>query len=113
MLIHALNSFLAWRHLLSCGYLAEARLFARSIHEALSQALAFAVDDALAQKFYEGVTIQPRTVRDRLAQAFVDENKPKRGICNQFLGHYKPLSRRAHPTLNSFTMRTAPDGCGA
>ena len=106
MLVHALNAFLAWRHLTSLGYLAETRLFARNIHESLSQALAFAVDEDLADKFLDGKQISTKGVRRRLARAFAGDKTSETDVYRQFEKTYVSLSKRAHPTLDSLSSRT-------
>ena len=112
MVLHALNSLLAWRHLLSTGYLAEARLFTRSIHESLSQALVFSSDAALASKFFAGHSIQPREIRKRLSQALSDADTSAKKVYNDFGELYRRLSSGSHPTLNSFSLRAAAKGPG-
>ena len=107
MVVHALNSLLAWRHLLSVGYLAEARLFSRSIHESLSQALVFVSDATSASKFFAGRSMQPREIRRRLSQAFANADTSAKEVYTDFGELYQRLSSGAHPTLNSFSMRAA------
>ena len=107
MLVHALNAFLAWRHLLTHGYLAEARLFTRSIHESLSRALVFKIDKAFAKRFYAGNSIRPKEIRDTLSKALGDDKTPEKEVYQQFRELYDRLSIGAHPTLNSFSLRTA------
>ena len=112
MVVHAFNSFLAWRHLLSTGYLAEARLFSRSIHESLSQALVFSSDAPLANKFFAGHSIQPREIRKRLSQVLTVEDTSVERVYKDFVELYRRLSSGAHPTLNSFSLRAAAKGRG-
>ena len=112
MVVHGLNSLLAWRHLLSTGYLAEARLFVRSIHESLSQALVFSSDATLASKFFAGHSIQPREIRKRLSQAFANADTSAKEVYKDFGELYRRLSSGAHPTLNSFSLCAAAKGPG-
>ena len=107
MLIHALNTFLVWRHLLSHGYIAESRLFARSIHESITQALAFANDDALAKRFYEGKQISPRNIQKKLSLLLPNESPHRQEVFNRISNQYQRLSTGSHPTLDSFSLRTA------
>lgn len=107
MLIHALDSFLARRHLVVHGYLSEARVFSRNIHEALSRALAFILDDGLTLRFYQGKEIKPARIHKRLSSALADDQTPGNKVYAEFTGRYLRLSAGAHPTLNSFTMRSA------
>jgi len=107
MFIHALNMFLASRHLLTHGYLAEARLLTRSIHESLSQALVFAMDKTFAKRFYDGKEIRPKEIRCRLSKALADQETREAEIYKEFRDLYRRLSAGAHPTLNSFSLRTA------
>ncbi|MCH8744518.1 MAG: hypothetical protein IIB31_02580 [Chloroflexi bacterium] len=107
MLIHAFNSFLSWRHLLAHGYLTEGRLFARNIHEALSRALAFANDLSLAAKFYQGRQIQPTEIQRALSSILATEDIERREVYKRFSNQYRRLNDRSHPTLNSFSYRTA------
>ena len=107
MLIHAFNSFLARRHLLTHGYLSEARLLARSIRESLSQALVFLVDESFAKKFYAGRQIQPKNIQKRLSRALADEQVGAPEVFKLFRDEYQRLGVGAHPTLGSFSMRTA------
>ena len=106
MLIHALNTFLAWRHLVEYGYLAEGRLFSRNIHESLTQALAFANDETLAKKFYEGRQISARDIQKNLSSLLANENIDGKEVFNQFNKGYQRLGARSHPTLASFALRT-------
>ena len=112
MLIHALNSYLAWRHLLSLGYLSEARLFSRSTHEAMTQALVFANDDRLAQKFYDGRQISPRDIRKNLSSLVSNESVGSQDTYSLLSNHYQRLAVGAHPTLNSFMLRTFSEEMG-
>jgi hypothetical protein len=105
MLIHALNSFMAWKNLLTTGYVSEGRLFARNIHEALCQAIAFRDDETLATKFYRGHQIPPKTTRQSLSKVLAEESSDENAVFNQFVQRYKRLSNRAHPTLDSFAFR--------
>ena len=107
MVVYALNSLLAWRHLLSAGYLAEARLFSRSIHESLSQALVFSSDATLAQKFFAGDSIPQRQIRKQLSQALAGASTFDKQVYTEFSKQYVRLSRGAHPTLDSFSSRAA------
>jgi hypothetical protein len=63
MLIHALNTFLAWRHLVEYGYLAEGRLFSRNIHESLTQALVLPMMKRLRKSFTKAGKFQHETFR--------------------------------------------------
>ena len=112
MLAHALNSFLAWWHLLAHGYLTEARLFAGSIHESLSQALAFISDESLSNKFFDGSQIQPSEIQRTLSSAFKQTEKDGQAVFRQFNTLYRRLSVAAHPTLRSFSLRTASQESG-
>ena len=112
MLSHALNSFLSWRHLLTHGYLTEGRMFARRIHECLSQALAFIAEESLADKFFAGRQIQPREIQRTLATALKQTENDGQEIFRQFSTRYHRLSIMAHPTLDSFTLRTHRDEPG-
>lgn len=107
MLVHALNSFLAWRYLLMHGYLTEARLFARSIHESLSQALAFITNESLSDKFFDGRQMQPKEIRRILSSTFRETLEDRQAVLKQFSTSYRRLSASAHPTLHSFSLRTA------
>ena len=106
MLMHALNSFLAWRQLLCHGYLAEASLCSRSIFEALSQALAFSVDEDLAREFFSGATIKPKHIQMKVSEAVASATTTEREVFKQLKRSYSRLSQRAHPTLKSFALRT-------
>lgn len=105
MLIHAFNSFLAWRHLLTHGYLAEGRIIARGIYESLCQAVAFANDLQLSTKFYEGRQIQPREIQKGLSSLLAAGSVERGEVFKQFAGQYRRLSATSHPTLDSFSLR--------
>ena len=107
MFIQALNMFLASRHLLAHGYLAEARLLRRNIHESLSQALVFAADKTFAERFYGGKEIRPKKIHARLSKVLADQETTEAEIHSELMVFYKSLSAGAHPTLNSFSLRTA------
>ena len=107
MLEHAFNTFLGWRHLLTHGYLAEARLFSRSVYEALSRSLAFVSDESLAKKFYDGRQINPTEIQKAASTAVTDKEEDQREALNSLSNRYQRLSRAAHPTLHSFLMRSA------
>lgn len=106
MLLHAFNTYLVWRHLTSYGYLAETRLFARSIHESLTRALAFANDEQLANKFFEGQQISPKIIRNKLSDLFHIENGEPDEVFDRLNSQYRLLSTSSHPTLQSFALRT-------
>ena len=107
MLIHAFNSFLARRHLLTHGYLTESRLFSRNTYESLCQALAFAQNEALAKKFYAGRQISPKAIHKPLSTIFSNEEIEGKEVFKRFADHYQRLAVGAHPTLDSFSLRTA------
>lgn len=111
MQVHAINSFLAKRHLLTHGYLAEAQMFTRSIQESLYQALVFAIDETFAKKFYTSQTIPPKKIRNKLLKAMADAETPEKEIYRHAL-HYNHLSRWVHPTLDSFSIRTLAQESG-
>ena len=107
MLIHAFNGFLARRHLLTHGYLAESRLFSRNTYESLCQALAFAQNEALAKKFYLGRQTSPKAIHKALSAIFSNEEIEGKDVFKRFADHYQRLAVGAHPTLESFSLRTA------
>lgn len=100
MLVHALNSFLALRQLMTLGYLQEAWVLRRSIHEALTRAMAFLFDEALVDKFFQGNQLSVKEVREAVASASSDP-----GAWRALANLYKRLSLYAHPTLDSFALR--------
>jgi hypothetical protein len=112
MLIHAFNTFLARRHLLSHGYLTEARLFSRNTYESLSQAMAFAKDEGLANNFYAGRQTPPRAIHRALSSILSNEETDGHDVFRRFTDTYQQLSLGAHPTLNSFSLRTAAQKLG-
>jgi len=106
MLIHAFNSFLAWKTLLAIGYVAEGRLLARNIYESLCQALAFRDDESLATKFFQNRRIPAKETHRSLSKAFADEQSGETAVLKAFATRYNLLSNRAHPTIDSFALRT-------
>lgn len=106
MLEHAFNSFLAWRHLLALGYLAEGNLFRRSVYESLCQAMVFKSNESFATKFYEGKEIPARDIRKKISLLLADEEKNQDAVLSIFKEAYANLSSGAHPTLASFALRT-------